>query len=230
MNIGENVRRIREAIDAAALRAGAKGGIRLVAATKTHPPEIIQEAIRAGIRDCGENRVQEMLRKIPLGAYEGARLHFIGHLQSNKVKYVVGAVSLIQSVDSKELVSLIGARAKKLGIVQDILIEVNIGGETSKSGVGPDKVEELLDVCAAESGVFVRGLMTIPPIATEINGNRRYFDQMYKLFVDMGMKKYDNIKMEILSMGMSADYEEAILAGANMLRIGSAIFGPRLVI
>ena len=103
MNIGENVRRIREAIDAAALRAGAKGGIRLVAATKTHPPEIIQEAIRAGIRDCGENRVQEMLRKIPLGAYEGARLHFIGHLQSNKVKYVVGAVSLIQSVDSKSL-------------------------------------------------------------------------------------------------------------------------------
>jgi len=230
MSIGENVRRIREAIAEAALKAGAKGDITLVAATKTHPPEIIREAIKAGISDCGENRVQEMLRKLPLGAYEGARLHFIGHLQKNKVKYVVGEVSLIQSVDSKELVSLIGERAKRLGIVQDILIEVNIGGEESKSGVSPDRLEELLDFCAAESGVFVRGLMTIPPVATENNGNRRYFDQMYKLFVDTGVKKYDNIKMEILSMGMSADFEEAILAGSNMVRIGSAIFGPRLVI
>jgi pyridoxal phosphate enzyme (YggS family) len=230
MNIAGNVRRIREAIDEAALRAGAPGDITLVAATKTIAPERIQEAITAGITDCGENRVQEMLQKLPLGAYEGARLHFIGHLQSNKVKQVVGAASLIQSVDSKRLVSLIGARARALDIVQDVLIEINIGGEASKSGVSPDRVEELLGLCAAESGIFVKGLMAIPPIADENNGNRLYFEQMYKLFVDISTKKYDNIKMEILSMGMSADYEEAILAGANMIRIGSAIFGPRLVI
>jgi len=230
MGIAENVGRIREAIDAAALKAGARGGITLVAATKTNPPERIQEAIRAGVTDCGENRVQEMLQKLPLGAYEGARLHFIGHLQRNKVKQVVGAASLIQSVDSGELVSLIGARARALGIVQSILIEVNIGGEAAKSGVSPDGVGKILELCAAESGIFVNGLMTIPPAAGENLGNRRYFDQMYKLFVDISAKKYDNIKMEILSMGMSADYEEAILAGANMIRIGSAIFGPRLVI
>lgn len=230
MSIAENVKRIREAIDEAALKGGAPGDITLVAATKTITAERIQEAIRAGITDCGENRVQEMLQKLPLGAYEGAGLHFIGHLQSNKVKQVVGAASLIQSVDSKRLVSLIGARARALGIVQDVLIEINIGGEASKSGVSPDAVEELLELCTAESGIFVKGIMTIPPLADENNGNRRYFEQMYKLFVDISSKKYDNIKMEILSMGMSADYEEAIFAGANMIRIGSAIFGPRLVI
>jgi len=230
MGVEENVRRIRETVDAAALRAGAQGGITLVAATKTNPPERIQEAIKAGITDCGENRVQEMLEKLPLGAYEGARLHFIGHLQRNKVKQVVGAASLIQSVDSRELVSLIGARARAIGIVQDILIEVNIGGEAAKSGISPDGTGEILELCAAESGIFVRGLMTIPPIAGENHGNRRYFDRMYKLFVDISAKKYDNIRMEILSMGMSADFEDAILAGANMIRLGSAIFGPRLVI
>ncbi len=228
MDIGHNVREILREIDEAAKRAGRSGAeITLVAATKTNPPEKIREAVLAGIRDCGENRVQELLEKKSLGAYEGARLHFIGHLQRNKVNRLVGEVSLIQSVDSSELVNMIAERASALGIIQDILIEVNIGGEDAKSGVAPEKLEELLEICESRRAVRVRGLMAIPPIAAAPGGNRRYFDQMHKLFIDIKAKKYDNISMEILSMGMSGDYEDAILSGSNMIRLGTAIFGPR---
>ena len=231
MYIAENVRKIQNEIAEAAELAGRSASeITLVAATKTNDAEKIREAIMAGITDCGENRVQELLEKKPQGAYEGAKLHFIGHLQRNKVKQIVGEVSLIQSVDSKELVSLIGSRAKALGIVQDILIEINIGGEAAKSGVKPEELDEILVFCAAEPSVRVIGLMTIPPKETEMHGNRHYFEQMNKLFVDTKAKKYDNISMEILSMGMSADYRDAILSGSNMIRLGSAIFGPRLFV
>ncbi len=231
MDIAENIRKIQNEIYEAAEMAGRKASdITLVAATKTNGADRILEAIRAGITDCGENRVQELLEKKRQGAYDGARLHFIGHLQRNKVKQIVGEVSLIQSVDSRELVSLIGARAKTLGIIQDVLIEVNIGGEAAKSGVKPEELEEILDFCAAEPSIRVLGLMTIPPKDAEKCENRYFFGQMHKLFVDTKAKKYDNISMEILSMGMSADYREAILSGSNMIRLGSAIFGPRPVV
>lgn len=229
MDIAENVIKIQNEICEAAKLAGRNASeITLVAATKTNGADLIREAIRAGITDCGENRVQELLEKKKQGAYEGSKLHFIGHLQRNKVKQIVGEAALIQSVDSEELVSLIGARAKTLGIIQDILIEVNIGGEAAKSGVIPEKLEEILGFCAAEPSIRVVGLMTIPPKETEKHGNRHYFEQMRKLFVDTKAKKYDNISMEILSMGMSADYRDAILSGSNMIRLGSAIFGPRV--
>ena len=231
MDIAENVREIQAEIgEAAALSGRSALDITLVAATKTNGADKIREAIAAGITDCGENRVQELTEKKKLGAYEGAKLHFIGHLQRNKVKQVVGEAALIQSVDSKELVSLIGARARALGIIQDILLEINIGGEEAKSGLPPEMLDEILDFCAFEGGIRVLGLMTIPPKETKMHENVHYFEQMHKLFVDTKTKKYDNISMEILSMGMSADYRDAILSGATMIRLGSAIFGPRLLI
>lgn len=231
MDIAENIKRIRAEIESAALKSGRQGAdITLVAATKTNSSVRIREAIKAGISDCGENRVQELIEKLSENAYEGSRLHFIGHLQRNKVKQLVGAVSLIQSVDSSELVSTIASRAETLKIVQNVLLEVNIGREQAKSGVDPDKLEELLDVCSKQKSIKVEGLMAIPPAFASPGETRLYFEQMHKLFVDIKTKKYDNISMDILSMGMSGDYEEAILAGSNMIRVGSAIFGPRATI
>lgn len=228
MELADNIKKIKAEIENAASKTGRNGAdITLVAATKTNPPERIRLAIDAGITDCGENRVQELLEKLSQDAYEGSRLHFIGHLQRNKVKQLVGAVSLIQSVDSVELISSIASRAESLGIVQSILLEINIGGEQAKSGIAPDQIEELIQACASNKFIKLEGLMAIPPAAVSPGDSRRYFDQMYKLFVDIKTKKYDNISMEILSMGMSGDYEEAILAGSNMIRLGSAIFGPR---
>ena len=218
MTVTENVARIR---------AELPPGVLLVAATKMNPPERVREAIAAGVDACGENRVQELLEKHEALAYEGVPKHFIGHLQRNKVKYVVGLCDLIQSVDSLELLDLIEHRAAAMGIRQEILLEVNIGGEAAKSGVSPEETEPLLEHCAALKHVQVRGLMTIPPICAAKAETRRYFAAMYKLFVDIGSKKYDNISMDFLSMGMSADYMEAVREGANMIRVGSGIFGAR---
>ncbi len=226
--ITENVRRVLENVAEAAIRAGrSPEDITLVAATKMNTAERVQEAIAAGITDVGENRVQELVEKRVQGAYDGARLHFIGHLQKNKVKNIVGVCSLIQSVDSYELLKTVSDRAAAAGIVQDVLAEVNIGREAAKSGVMPEKLGELL-ACAAEfPGVRVKGLMCVPPICDSPVQARKYFDAMYKLFVDIKGEKYDNVYMCILSMGMSADYAEAIAAGADMVRVGSAIFGER---
>ena len=188
----------------------------------------VREAIAAGIRICGENRVQEMVEKQAQGAYEGAELHFIGHLQKNKVKQVVGLASLIQSADSLELIRLIDKTALSRGIVQDILLEVNIGAEASKSGFSPEELPSALDSIARLDAVRVRGLMTIPPICSSRQEIEPYFVQMKQLFIDICGKKYDNIRMDFLSMGMSADYETAIACGANMVRVGSAIFGKRI--
>lgn len=227
--ITENVARVRANIAAAAKRAGRRPeDIYLVAASKTNDSGRVREAIAAGIRICGENRVQEMLEKQAQGAYEGAELHFIGHLQKNKVKQVVGLASLIQSADSLALIRLIDKTAAEKGIVQDILVEVNIGGEASKSGFSP---EELLPALAGISqfrAIRVRGLMTIPPKCGSGPEIQSYFARMEKLFIDICGKKYDNICMDFLSMGMSADYEAAIACGANMVRVGSAIFGERV--
>ena len=229
MDITESVARVKANIAAAAEKAGRRPeDIYLVAASKMNDSGRVREAIAAGIKICGENRVQEMVEKQAQGAYEGAELHFIGHLQKNKVKQVVGLASLIQSADSLELIRLIDKTALSRGIVQDILLEVNIGAEASKSGFSPAELPSALDSIARLDAVRVRGLMTIPPICSSRQEIEPYFVQMKQLFIDICGKKYDNIRMDFLSMGMSADYETAIACGANMVRVGSAIFGKRI--
>ncbi|SHI20103.1 hypothetical protein SAMN02745823_03338 [Sporobacter termitidis DSM 10068] len=228
MTIAENIRMLREKIAVAAVKSGRKPeDITLVAASKMNPAERVREAILGGVDAVGENRVQEMLEKHGLGAYEGKPLHFIGHLQSNKVRQVVGVCDLIESVDSETLVAEIGKRASALGLTQDILLEVNIGREENKSGVLRENLDKLLEYAAQTPGIRVRGLMAIPPITGNNGKKPNYFDEMYKLYVDITAKKYDNISMHFLSMGMSDSYIDAIEAGANMVRIGSAIFGAR---
>ena len=228
MNISESVLKTFSDIDAAARAAGRTGGdIALVAASKTNPPERVREAILAGIRHVGENRVQELTEKNAARAYEGAKLHFIGHLQKNKVQKVVGIAGLIQSVDSAELLRAISEQASKLGIRQDILLEVNIGAEATKHGFSPDELPPVLESAGILTGICVRGLMTIPPVSEKPGENRGHFAAMRELFVDIITKKYDNVSMDCLSMGMSGDFTDAILEGANMVRIGTAIFGAR---
>ena len=228
MSIAENLASVRENIARAAEKAGrSPGDILLVGATKTNGAERVREAIAAGLPACGENRVQELLEKNAQGAYEGAELHFIGTLQRNKVKYLVGLVQLIHSVDSVELMREIDRQARKRGLVQDILLEVNAAGEASKSGFAPEALPEMLAAASEFPGLRVRGLMTIPPICSSGAENLPYFLLLNKLFIDNGEKKYDNVRMDFLSMGMSGDYEAAISCGANMVRVGTAIFGPR---
>jgi len=201
--------------------------IRLVAAAKMHDAAAVREAIAAGVDAVGENRVQELLEKRAQGAYAGAPLHFIGTLQTNKIRQLVGVCDMIESVDSERQIEMIGKRAGALGIVQDVLIEVNIGREPGKSGVAPEALDELLAKAGETPGVRVLGLMAIPPFTANPADSRPYFDAMYQLFIDMSAKKYDNIFMHFLSMGMSDSFSEAIKAGANMVRIGTAIFGAR---
>ncbi len=228
MTIADNVKRIREDIAKAAEKAGRDPkDILLVAASKMNPAKRVQEAIRAGVDAVGENKVQEMLQKNDQDAYKGAPLHFIGHLQSNKVRHVVGLCDMIESVDSISLIEQISKRAILSGIKQDILIEVNIGKEENKSGILPEQLEKLLDKARESDGIQVRGLMAIPPIEAHLASKVNYFDEMFKLFVDIRAKKYDNVSMNFLSMGMSDSYIEAIAAGANVIRIGTAIFGGR---
>ena len=229
MGIAENIAEVRTRIARAAEKAGRDPGeILLVGASKMNDAERVREAIRAGLSCCGENRVQELLEKNEQGAYEGARLHFIGSLQKNKVKYLVGLVELIHSVDSVELMREINRQALKRGITQDILLEVNTGGEDSKSGFAPEKLPEMLAAAAEFPAVSVRGLMTIPPICRRPEENLPYFQLLHQLFIDNGEKKYDNVRMDFMSMGMSGDYEAAIACGANMVRVGTAIFGHRI--
>ena len=228
MTIAENVALVRENMALAARKAGRDPGeILLLAATKMNDADRVREAIAAGVDACGENRVQEMLEKQAQGAYEGAPLHFIGHLQKNKVKQVVGLAELIHGVDSRELLETISRVAAARGLVQDVLLEVNIGGEASKSGFAPEEVPAALEYAAALPALRVRGLMAIPPVCAAPEENRPFFLRMQKLFIDNGGKKYDNVSMDFLSMGMSGDYTEAIACGANLIRVGSGIFGPR---
>ncbi len=227
MSITENVRMARQKINAAAESAGRSGSeVRLLAATKMNGPEAVQEAIRAGVDICAENRVQEFLSKNAVNAYAPCCVHFIGHLQKNKVKYLVGAVELIHSVDSPELMDAISRRAVSLGIVQDVLLEVNIGGEAAKSGFAPQEVENAAAQAKEMGHVRVRGLMTIPPADATREENVVYFQKVQALYVDINRKMYDN-GLEYLSMGMSGDFADAIRAGANMVRVGTAIFGAR---
>ena len=226
--IERNVKTVKAEIARAAAEAGRDPKeILLVAATKTNGAEAVRAAVEAGVDICGENRVQEMLEKNAVGAYSGAELHFIGHLQKNKVRQVVGLCLLIHSADSLDLLREISRIAEKRGLVQDVLLEVNIGKEASKTGFLPEELENILEEAARLPALRVRGLMAIPPICIKPEDNRPFFLQMQKLFVDNRQKKYDNIRMDFLSMGMSGDYTEAVRCGANLVRIGSGIFGPR---
>ena len=227
MSIAENIARVRANIAAAAKEAGRDPSeITLVGASKMNDADACRQAIAAGIDVLGENREQEMTKKLAEHAYDGAPLHFIGHLQRNKVKNVVGKVAMIESVGSLELLSAIDKQAEKLGIVQDILLEVNIGGEEAKSGFAPEDVRAAAQNALELAHVRVFGLMAIPPVETVPHGNMRYFAEMRALYVDINEKMYHN-EFKYLSMGMSEDFADAIRAGANMVRVGSAIFGAR---
>ena len=224
----EAVEAIREKMAAAAREAGRDPAeVQLCAACKTRTADTVAASAALAIDVFGENHVQELCANYDAGAYCGKPSHFIGHLQTNKIKKVLGRASLIQSVDSEHLLAAIEKEAAKAGIVQDVLLEVNIGGEAAKSGVDPDALPQLLETAAACAHIRVRGLMAIPPVAETSDGNHAYFAKMHELFVDIGRKKYDNVFMDFLSMGMSGDFEDAISAGANMVRVGSSIFGAR---
>ena len=227
MSIAENIAAVRQQMDQAARETGRTGAdIILVGASKMNDAAACQEAIAAGIDALGENRVQEMTAKLAEDAYRGAPLHFIGHLQRNKVKQVVGRVALIESVDSPELLAMIEKRAAMQDTVQDILLEVNIGGEEAKSGFAPAQLEDAARAAQAMSHVRVRGLMTIPPADSDRDTNIRYFQEVRALYVDINEKLFHN-ELKCLSMGMSGDFEDAIRNGATMVRVGTAIFGAR---
>ena len=227
MSIAENIARVRANIAAAAREAGRDPAeITLVGASKMNDAAACREAIAAGIDALGENRVQEMTAKLAEHAYDGAPLHFIGHLQRNKVNKVVGHVDLIQSVGSLELLNEIERVAAARDLVQDILLEVNIGREEAKSGFAPEEVLAGAEAAAARTHVRVQGLMTIPPADADREENLRYFQEVQALYVDMNTKLFHN-ELKYLSMGMSGDYEDAIRAGATMVRVGTAIFGAR---
>ncbi len=228
MSIAENVAAIRRELEKAALAAGRDPKeIQLCAATKMNDAEAVRQAIAAGVDCCGENRVQELTQKLAQHAYDGAPVHFIGHLQTNKVKQVVGKVALIQSVDSLRLLCAIDAEARKQGIVQDILLEINIGQEESKSGFREEEILPLLEKIGDFPNICVKGLMAIPPISQNSGDNLKYFQKISHLSVDIKAKKYDNVTVKCLSMGMSGDYQDAIRCGSTMIRIGTAIFGAR---
>lgn len=223
-----NYNLIEERIAEAAQKVGKKrDDITFLAATKTVDVEVINYAISLGLKYIGENKVQELLSKYDSYNLNDASLQFIGHLQSNKVRQIVGKVDLIQSVDSVKLAKEVSRQSVKNNINTDILIEVNIGEEESKSGVKAEMLYELLDEIKDFENISVKGLMCIPPICDTPQKNLKFFTKMNNIFIDISGKKIDNISMDILSMGMSADYYEAILSGANMVRVGSSLFGAR---
>ena len=228
MSIAENIAQIREQMKQAAIAAGRDPqSVLLCAATKMNNTAAVREAIAGGVDICGENRVQELTQKLSEHAYDGAPVHFIGHLQTNKVKQVVGKVDLIQSVDSLRLLDAIQKEASRQGISQHILLEINIGQEESKSGFSPEEIPGLVEHFSDFPNLCLRGLMAIPPISQNPGDNRKFFQKMYALAVDITTKKVDNVCVDILSMGMSDDFTDAIACGSTMVRVGTAIFGQR---
>ena len=227
-NLKENYREIRENIAAAAKASGRKPeDITLLAATKTVPAEVINYGISLGIDYLGENKVQEFLSKYDEYDKKRCHLQFIGHLQTNKVNKVVGRAALIESVDSEHLLQKVERAAAAANLTQEILIEINIGGEESKSGVSAESLWPLLDMAAAQPHIRLRGLMAIPPAAATPDATRTFFAQMRELLAKAADRHYENAKMDILSMGMSGDYPDAIREGATIVRIGTAIYGAR---
>lgn len=224
----QNIEEIREKMAHAAQAAGRRPeDILLLAACKTRSIEEVKESARLAIDLFGENHVQELIEKKDADAYLGKPAHLIGHLQTNKIKYVLGRAELIQSMDSEHLLTALEKAAAKRDMVQDVLIEVNIGAEESKTGLAADNLWRMLELSAAQPHIRVKGLMTIPPANTTDPENRKYFEKTRMMFEKAKDLKYDNVSMEILSMGMSQDYENAILEGSTMLRVGSLIYGPR---
>lgn len=227
-DIEENYKYINEKIAEAAISSGRKpGDITFLAATKTVSADLINYAIRLGLRSIGENRVQELLEKYDSYDLEHCDLQFIGRLQNNKIKYIIDKVSQIQSADSISQISEISKIAEKHQKCMNILVEVNIGNESNKGGIMPEKLFEFIDEARSFKGIHVNGLMAIPPATDSESLLMQYFSSMFQYYVDIRTKKMDNISMNCLSMGMSSDYDKAILCGANMVRIGSSLFGKR---
>ena len=228
-SVAARLARIRREVEEAARACGRDPSeITLVAATKTQNRETVRAAIEAGITVCGENRVQELTAHLAENAYEGAAVHFIGHLQTNKVKDVVGRVELIHSVSSEKLLLAIEKQADRLSVKQDILLEINLAEEPSKSGFLAGEALSAARLAASLPHIRLRGLMCIPPAAAEPGKNLPYFEKLARLAVDTRQEMGDNIAdMVCLSMGMSGDYQDAVSAGATHIRLGTALFGPR---
>ncbi len=227
-NVKRNYYTIEERIAEAASKVGkSRDDITFLAATKTVDAEVINYAISLGLKYIGENKAQELLSKYDKYNLNDASLQFIGHLQTNKVRQIIDKVDMIQSVDSVKLAKEISKQSAKNNLTTNVLVEVNIGSEENKSGVMPDGLLELLDEIKDFENISVKGLMTIPPICDSKQKISKFFDKMNNIFIDISGKNIDNISMDILSMGMSADYYEAILSGANMVRVGSSLFGAR---
>jgi pyridoxal phosphate enzyme (YggS family) len=227
--VRENLRRIRAEITEAAIRAGRDpAGVRLMAVTKTVPAELVNIAISDGVDLLGENRAQELCEKYPDYNREGVEIHFIGRLQTNKVRQIIDKVEMVHSVDSERLAAELNKQAARVGKLCEILLEVNIGGEASKSGVSPEELPDLAEKLRDFSHLRWRGLMTIPPICGTIVESERYFSQMEELFIDIRDKNRDNKTIDILSMGMSDDFSAAIRHGSTLVRVGTAIFGGRM--
>ena len=226
MNIADNIKIINEKIERAAMRSGRTAkDITLIAVSKTVDIDSMRLAARCGIDNFGENRVQELVSKYPL--MENVNWHLIGHLQTNKVKYIADKVSLIHSVDSLKVAKEIDLRAKSKNKCQDILVEVNISGEPTKFGVGKEDLTGLIEELQSLENIRVCGLMTIAPFGADKDELKKLFENCNNLFIDIRGKKYHNVFMSILSMGMTNDFETAIECGANMIRIGTGIFGKR---
>ncbi|MBQ3037860.1 MAG: YggS family pyridoxal phosphate-dependent enzyme [Clostridia bacterium] len=224
--IKENLENIKKKIEISAKKSGRSADeINLVAVTKTYSPDIINEAIDLGVTDIGENKVQEVIEKYD--SVKPVRWHLIGHLQTNKVKYIIDKVQMIHSVDSVKLLEEIERQAKKHNIVMNVLIQVNISGEETKFGIAPDEIDSILEYAESLEYVKVCGLMTIMPKVDNAVSNRLHFVNIKQIYLDISKKKYNNISMRYLSMGMSGDFEVAIEEGSNMVRVGSAIFGQR---
>lgn len=227
-DIEHNLDVIRERISQAALKSGRNPEeITLMGVTKTVDPIFINHAIEYGITLIGENKVQEFLSKEEYLHTDTCKVHLIGHLQTNKVRQIVGKVDMIQSVDSIKLAREIEKQSVNKGVVTNCLIEVNIGDEESKTGLDSALLEDTIYQISEMKNIRIKGLMTIPPICEEKELNR-YFSKMHQMFVDIKGKKIDNVSMDILSMGMSSDYESAILNGSNLVRVGTSIFGQRI--
>ena len=227
--IEENIKRVMENIARSLASSGREpGSVRLLAATKGVSAEVINFALSRGISLIGENRACELLAKYDsLERPEGLEIHFLGSLQTNKVRQIIDRVALIHSVDSIKLAAEISRRALEQGKVMDILAEVNIGGEASKCGIAPEKTGDFMSGLSRLGGIKVRGLMAIPPVCDAPGGSVKYFERMRKIFVDTAAQNMDNIDMSVLSMGMSGDYEQAVACGSTLVRVGTAIFGKR---
>lgn len=227
-SVEENYKRIVNNVKKTAVKAGRnENDVRLMCVTKTVEAPYINRVLELGADLIGENRVQEYLGKRDDLKLAGVEKHLIGHLQTNKVKQIVGQVDMIESVSSVKLAKEISKVSSKLGIVTNCLVEVNIGKEESKSGIYIEQLDEILSEISEMDAIKIKGLMTIPPICDDENEARRYFEKMHTAFVDIKSKYADHMDMQILSMGMSGDYEAAVAEGSNIVRVGSAIFGAR---